>query len=87
MRKKQIDIIDLLIVGVMIASLVVSLQYYFNIQNNECVRDPLIYGIKYYEDKFQHKFIGNLVMIRESGNPFIIYYDNTSINLTYIPDK
>jgi len=50
----------LLILGIVVVLLVgiFLVSYYFNVQRNECLKDPFVYGSKQAEEKFNSEFYG-----------------------------
>ena len=78
MKLKLIDY--LLALGIVIVLLVgiFCIQYYFNYQNNECFAEPLVYGAKQMEDKWDGKFSG-YGFIKQGRNTVKIIFDSDEV--------
>ena len=72
------DWIDVIIIGIMICCVVIAIQYYFNIKARECIREPLVYAAKYYEETYGYPFRGSGYFIMEQSSP-IIYFDSYGV--------
>ena len=60
--KTKLKLTDyLLILGIVVVLLVgiFLISYYFNVQKNECIRDPFVYGSKQIEEEFDSEFTGS----------------------------
>ncbi len=66
------DWIDIIIIGVMILCVTIAIQYYFNTQQRECVKEPLLYSAKYMEERYGYEFngVGRFSM---EGGPIITF--------------
>ncbi len=79
------DWITIITIVIMVSCLLIAIQFYYNSINKECLRDPLAYASKYYEEKFGHKFIGTGSFIRRGGPPTIIAFDSSGSTFTWLP--
>ena len=80
--KKKMKLIDyVLILGIAIVFLVgiFLVTYYFNFQNNECFRDPLIYGAKQMEELYGGTFSGYGSISSGWGRSLTFFFDSNNI--------
>jgi len=77
----------LLIIGILSIFLVgiFSFQYYFKIQINECISDPLVYGAKQMEERFGREFLGSGFLRVERGQLPALAFNSTGSRWTYLP--
>lgn len=71
-----LGIVLILLVGIFLIS------YYFNYQNNECFQEPLVYGAKQLEDKFNAKFSGFGYLRNEKRGMLSVSFDSEDILIT-----
>jgi len=67
-----LGIVMLLLVGIF------CIKYYFNFQNNECFRDPLIYGAKQMEDVTTGNFQGIGYIKNDLGLTVVMIHFNST---------
>jgi len=67
-----LGIVLILLVGIFLIS------YYFNIQNNECFNNPLVYGAKQLEDKTTGSFSGMGYLKNDLGLTIIMMHFNST---------
>ena len=72
--------IDIVIIIVMIICLVVAIQYYFNMQNDSCMNNPLVYASEKYEEEYGYPFQGSGTFLREGSSP-IIYFSSYGLEV------
>tara|TARA_Y100000310_G_scaffold126332_1_gene125171 strand:- start:717 stop:1016 length:300 start_codon:yes stop_codon:yes gene_type:complete len=77
MKSKLVDVI---IIGFIIASVVVAVQYYYNIENKECMGNPLVYAARQYEKTYEREFIGSL-SVKGEGIHSTIYFDAYGVSI------
>ena len=78
MKEGKLDYIDLIIIVVMIICVVVSVQYFFNIQRGECTKNPLMFAAKQYESDYGFPFIGSGSFIMAGQSP-IVYFSSDGV--------
>ena len=75
--------IDIVIIGMMVAAVVVSVQYYINYTGDRCVANPLVYGAKELETKYGYPFKGSGTFIIEGAdNPPVLFFDSDGISIS-----
>jgi len=78
MKDGKLDYIDLIIIVVMIVCVVVAVQYFFNIQQGQCTKDPLVFAAKQYESDYGFPFIGSGSFIMSGQSP-IVYFSSDGV--------
>ena len=70
-----------LIIGILLLFLVgiFMMQYYFKVQINECVSNPLVFGAKQMENKFGVGFYGSGFLRVDKGQFPSINFNSTSL--------
>jgi len=85
MKMNKENWIDIIIIGVMICSVVVGIQYYFNMNNSSCISEPLVFASQQYEEKFGYPFIGSGVFIvPNQTSPIIIRFNSKNTTIEQI---
>jgi len=79
----------LLILGIVLVLLVgiFCIYYYFNFQNNECFREPLVYGAKQMEDIYGGTFQGSGIIIINNPRTIFPSFTFNSTDLIYKSDN
>jgi hypothetical protein len=78
--------VDKIIIGIMICSVIVSVQYYFNMTNDSCMADPLVYGAKEIEKMYGYKFRGSgSLIIGEGSISSRLYFDSVNSSWSESP--
>ena len=72
--------IDIAIVIVMIICLNIAIQYYFNLTNDSCMNNPLVYAAEKYEEESGYPFQGSGSFIRQGKSP-IIYFSSDGLDV------
>lgn len=87
MKIKDYDWISLGAALLIIAATTFLVTYYFNIQNQKCISEPLVYGAKQMEEAFGYEVHGSILLLID--NPRIQHPTITfnSQNLTIISNK
>jgi len=76
----RIDWVTVLAILTMVASLVIGITYYYNTENQSCISDPLVYGAKQLEDRFEYEFAGRGMFVglpRGIASPIITFNSST----------
>ena len=76
-------LIDIIIIGIMICCVTVVVQVYYNQMEKECIRNPLVYGARVYENKFNHTFAGQGSFIDVIGNSPVFYFNSENLTIKY----
>lgn len=89
-NKTKIRILDYVIISILIVLLLTGIfciQYYFNLQKNECLKSPFTYGARQLEDIFDAKAIGVVYIIPEkvAYSPYLTF--NSTNFVTHYPQK
>lgn len=68
-----IGLILILLTGVFV------IQYYFNSQRDECVRNPLVFGAKQMEETFGYPFVGSGFIFAPVGTEMPTFSFNSTL--------
>lgn len=80
----RIDWISIAVIIVMGFSVIIGLQYYYNIQDKQCMSNPLVYGARQMSDTYEQEFIGTGYFITDGGqSPVIITFDSNNLTVLY----
>lgn len=77
------DWITIITIAIMVTSVVVLGQYYYNMNNQKCISNPLVYAATYYEEQYGYPLQGTAYFIIVGGQSPIIVFDSNSFNVTY----
>lgn len=70
----------LIICFILLCTEIFVIQYYFNWNRNECMKEPLLYGAKQMEKSFGNKFVGYGFIIAENTQ-FVITFDRHNVSV------
>ena len=80
----RIDWLTIIILGLMIGSVLIALQFYYNKKVNECISNPLVYASKMYEENYGYFFTGSGSFLIEGGGSPIFYFSRDGITIKYL---
>ena len=72
----------ILAVSLIVSSVLVGMQYYYNMKEKECISNPLTYSAGYMEEIYGLPFQGSGIFIVESNqmSPIIVFNkDNVTV--------
>jgi len=78
----KVDWLMILAVSLIVGSVLVGMQYYYNNQEKECISNPLTYSAKHLEEVYGYPFQGSGLFIVESNqlSPIIVFNkDNVTV--------
>jgi len=79
---RRIDLVSLIAIVLMIASLLIGLQYYYNIQRDKCLANPLLYSAEWLENRYGYPFVGSGYFVGTNINSPIVTFDKSTMGLS-----
>ena len=76
------DWISIIIMVIMVTTLLIGLQWYYNSTEQQCRSNPLVYGAKYMEEQYGYPFEGRGFFKTNTTSP-IIYFNKNNISSEY----
>jgi len=76
---KKIDWITIILCAIIILSITVIAQYYYNAESIKCMGNPLVYAANKYEKEYGYSFYGT-GYFKLNGTSPIIYFDSTNVS-------
>lgn len=77
----ELDWISIIALLLIILSAVVAVTYYYNMQNQECISNPLVYGAKKFSDETGFDFYGSGYFLMK-GSP-IVNFNAINMSISY----
>ena len=74
--------IDIFLIFILISCLIIGSQYYYNMNENSCIGNPLVYGAKEMTKLYGYEFIGAGSFLVGNAISPIITFNSTDIVIT-----
>lgn len=75
------DVITIIAIALMIGSILVGIQYYYNIGEQDCRGSPLTYGARQLEESYGYPFVGYGYFIGSDLNSPIVSFNSSYYNI------
>ena len=82
MKLDEHDWINLIAALIMIGASIFAASYFYSIQKDECLKDPLVYGAKQMEESTGYEAVGSITLLIDDPMVRIPSITFTSKNLT-----
>ena len=75
------DLVTIIASIIIVGCVLVIIQFYYNSERDECIKDPLAYGSKMIEESYGYTFYGTGLLIIPNGSSFSMSFTSNGTTL------